>query len=82
MLDINGNEVKVGYKCKFYFDLRKEWVVGTVRNVVTYTYHYYYPLTVCKAKVDNGDPLNADINENGCTMAAMVGANRIEIIKE
>lgn len=86
MLDINGNEVKVGDKCKFYFELRDEWVIGTVRKVATYTYRYSYQLmnskTVWEAKVDNGDPLNSDVYENGCTMAAMVETNRIEIIKE
>ena len=83
MLDINKNEVKVGDKCKFYFELRDEWVIGTVRKVATYTYYNSQNKeTVWEAKVDNGDPLNPDVSENGCTMAAMVETNRIEIIKE
>ena len=84
MIDFNGNEVNVGDKCKFYFELRKEWVIGTVRKVSTYTYHHSAKNseTVWEAKVDNGDPLNSDVYENGCTMAAMVESNRIEIIKD
>ena len=87
MLDINGNEVRVGDKCKFYFELYGQWVIGTVRKVVTYNYRYSYQLmyskTAWEAKVDNGDPLNFDVYENGCTMAArIVDSNRIEIIKE
>ena len=72
VLDINGNEVRVGDKCKFYFELYGQWVIGTVSKVVTYTYYYYYPLTVWEAKVDNGSNIAARI----------VDSNRIEIIKE
>lgn len=82
MIDINGNEVNVGDKCKFYSELRDEWIIGTVRKVATYTYYNSRDKeTAWEAKVDNGEPSNPDIGENGCTMAAMVESNRIEIIK-
>ena len=84
MLDKNGNPVKVGDRCKFWSGTRTEWRFGTVRRVQTHSYYNMFEQRddVWEAKVDDGDPMNPDIESNGFSVAAHVESNAIEVLND
>ena len=39
MTDKNGVTVTAGARCRYFFDLRKEWIEGTVRHTRLMSYY-------------------------------------------
>lgn len=82
MTDKNGVPVVAGARCRYFFDLRNEWIEGTVRSTRLMTYYKHWELRedVWEAKVDDGAPDNPDCNYNGFHTAAWVTSAELEVI--
>lgn len=82
MTDKNGAVVSEGARCKYYFNLRDEWLNGTVRAIRLMSYYNTFEQRddVWEAKVDDGDPANPDCNYNGFNTAAWVTGEELEVM--
>lgn len=76
MIDKNSKAVEEGARCRFYAETREAWLVGTVRAVATMGYFRG------QARVDDGDPANADPHTNDFHVSAWVPSEHIELIDE
>ena len=83
MNDRNGTPLAVGARVRFRAESRdEEWHVGTVRRIYMLTYYARgRRMDVWEIVVDDGDPANADLHTNGCTVAACIGAGNIELLE-
>jgi hypothetical protein len=75
--DRNGKPITVGARVRFYCD--SCWHRGIVRAVSVATYYTAREqrIDVAEAKVDDGDPNNADLLTNGFRVAACVESGNI-----
>jgi hypothetical protein len=76
MTDRHGTLVTIGDACRFKPDIREEWRDGTVRAVRT------FQTDDTEARVDDGDPTNPDLYDNGFRVSAWVPKSRIEITEK
>jgi len=70
MTDRHGKPVTIGAACRFQPAIRDEWRNGTVRALRS---------DDTEARVDDGDPTNPDLYDNGFRVSAWVPKSRIEI---
>jgi hypothetical protein len=82
MTDKNGVPVTAGARCKYFFELRNEWIEGTVRHtrMMSYYNNFEQRMDVWEAKVDDGDPANLDPYHNGCRTSAWVVSEELEVL--
>jgi hypothetical protein len=80
MTDRNGRPVVEGARVRFRAETRDgAWLTGTVRKVGQHTYHRP-TVTMWEARVDDGDPSNPDLSDNGFHVAAHVESAGIEVL--
>ena len=79
MTDLNGVEVVIGARCRFFVSDTADngrWIEGTVRAIKRWPTSGNEP----HARADDGDPTNEDIRTNGFRYSAWCPGDEVEML--